>query len=100
MARAPQERAAQRRLAAELTRLVHGESGLHAAEAASKSLFSGNVTLRALSRAELEQFTHGVAVSTCTLPRRVVDLAEVLGLSKRAIARADPRCCAVCQSLN
>ena len=41
--RAPQERAAQRTLARELTLLVHGEEGLRAAERASEALFGGDL---------------------------------------------------------
>jgi tyrosyl-tRNA synthetase len=40
---APQEREAQRQLARELTRAVHGETELAKAEAASQALFSGDV---------------------------------------------------------
>jgi tyrosyl-tRNA synthetase len=39
----PGERAAQNRLASELTRMVHGESGLAAAQQASNVLFGGSV---------------------------------------------------------
>jgi tyrosyl-tRNA synthetase len=48
---APQNRLAQRELARDLTRLVHGESELTKAEAASNALFSGDV--RALPEALL-----------------------------------------------
>ena len=40
----PKERAGQRRLAREVTELVHGVSGLQAAEAASEVLFGGEVS--------------------------------------------------------
>jgi len=39
----PSQRLAQKRLAAEATRLVHGEAGLSRAEAATNALFSGDV---------------------------------------------------------
>jgi tyrosyl-tRNA synthetase len=42
-AKAPHERGAQRALAREMTRLVHGDSELNAAEAASQALFTGDV---------------------------------------------------------
>ena len=41
---APEARGAHRRLAAEVTRLVHGADGLAAAEAATEVLFGGEVT--------------------------------------------------------
>jgi tyrosyl-tRNA synthetase len=42
-AKAPHERGAQRALAREMTRLVHGDEELSAAEAASQALFTGDV---------------------------------------------------------
>jgi tyrosyl-tRNA synthetase len=48
---APQKREAQRRLARELTLLVHGEEGLRAAQRASAALFGGD--LAGLTEAEL-----------------------------------------------
>ena len=42
---APHERAAQRKLAAEVTRLVHGETALANAIAASKAMFGGDLTV-------------------------------------------------------
>jgi tyrosyl-tRNA synthetase len=41
--RAPEKRAAQRVLAREVTRLVHGDAGLREAEAITEALFSGDV---------------------------------------------------------
>ncbi len=49
----PEERRAQKELAAELTELLHGESALREAEAASQALFGGDV--RALSPALLKE---------------------------------------------
>lgn len=49
----PEERRAQKELAAELTELLHGSSALREAEAASQALFSGDV--RALSPALLAE---------------------------------------------
>ena len=51
VASAPQKREAQRRLARELTLLVHGEDGVRAAERASAALFGGD--LDGLTEAEL-----------------------------------------------
>jgi tyrosyl-tRNA synthetase len=39
----PHERTAQRRLAVEVTRMIHGESGLHSAEQATSVLFGGSL---------------------------------------------------------
>jgi tyrosyl-tRNA synthetase len=55
---APDKRRAQRVLAREVTRLVHGPDGLAQAEAISAALFSGDVA--ALSQAQLEQAFRGV----------------------------------------
>ena len=41
--RAPEKRAAQRELAREVTRLVHGDRAVHDAEAAAEKLFAGNI---------------------------------------------------------
>jgi tyrosyl-tRNA synthetase len=48
----PEGRDAQRRLAREMTRLMHGQTGLEAAENASQALFGGDVA--GLSPAEIE----------------------------------------------
>lgn len=50
----PQERAAQRLLAADLTRLVHGDAALQSAERTTAALFSKDADFRALSAAELD----------------------------------------------
>lgn len=55
---APDKREAQRVLAREVTRLVHGLDALAEAEAISAALFSGDVA--ALGRAQLEQAFRGV----------------------------------------
>ncbi|MDF2670174.1 MAG: tyrS1 [Paenibacillus sp.] len=47
----PEKRAAQRELAREVTRLVHGEEAVESAEKITQALFSGDVTL--LSESEL-----------------------------------------------
>ncbi len=51
VAERPEKRAAQRELAREVTRLVHGDDGLEAAERITQALFSGEVTQ--LNEAEL-----------------------------------------------
>jgi tyrosyl-tRNA synthetase len=57
VAEAPDKREAQRALAREATRLVHGERGLQEAEAITAALFSGDVA--SLSDAQLEQAFQG-----------------------------------------
>ncbi|HSF06904.1 MAG TPA: tyrosine--tRNA ligase [Methylomirabilota bacterium] len=52
-ARAPEKRAAQRVLAREATRLIHGEGGLREAEAITEALFTGDVA--ALTEEQLAQ---------------------------------------------
>lgn len=85
---APDRRDAQRVLAREVTRLVHGASALAEAEAISAALFSGDVSV--LSEAQLQQAFQG-APTTVLEPRLllgvpVVDLLVRVGLaeSKRA----------------
>ncbi len=58
-ARAPEKREAQRVLAREVTRLVHGETALGEAEQITAALFSNDVA--ALSEGQLEQAFAGVA---------------------------------------
>ncbi|MDN3522920.1 tyrosine--tRNA ligase [Halomonas ramblicola] len=70
--------AAQRILAEELTRFVHGEAGLGAAQRISAALFSGEVTT--LSREELEQLEldglRCVTIATeCSLEEALVSAA-------------------------
>jgi tyrosyl-tRNA synthetase len=48
----PERRHAQRELAREVTRLVHGDAGVRDAEAASNALFSGRVSSLTLKQAE------------------------------------------------
>lgn len=57
-ARAPEKRAAQRVLAREATRLVHGETGLQEAEAITEALFTGDVAT--LTEEQLAQAFRGV----------------------------------------
>jgi len=62
----PEAREAQRRLAREMTALVHGQTGLAAAENASQALFGGDVT--GLSAAEIEDIF--ADVPSTELPRQ------------------------------
>ncbi|MCU0709265.1 MAG: tyrosine--tRNA ligase [Pirellula sp.] len=70
----PHQRAAQKRLAEALTRMVHGDQGLHAAERATKILFGAEIDR--LSDAELVPIFRDVP--SCELPRSRLD--EGLGI--------------------
>jgi len=82
----PEQRAAQRTLAQEMTRTVHGASDLARAEQASQALFGGDVT--GLSAADIEDIF--ADVPSFELPRlqfsgdglAVVDLMVSSGLAK------------------
>ena len=67
----PEQRAAQRRLAREVTRLVHGEQALADAERASQALFGGE--LDGLSGADIEDVFAEVPASE--LPRSAFEAA-------------------------
>jgi tyrosyl-tRNA synthetase len=75
---APERRAAQRALAEELTRMVHGPEGLEAARRASKALFGGE--LSGLDDRTLEDIFDDMP--SCDLPRAALTeerpLVEVL----------------------
>jgi tyrosyl-tRNA synthetase len=60
-AREPEQRHAQRTLAREVTRLVHGEAAVHEAESAAEKLFKGD--LRSMSEGELLQVFSSVPSS-------------------------------------
>ena len=89
----PQERAAQRRLAQELTTLVHGEAATAAVEHASQALF-GRGELSQLDEATLAAALNETSVATLEpgAPDGIVDLLVATGLSasrkeaKRTIA--------------
>ncbi len=87
----PQDRAAQRRLATEVTTLVHGADQAHAAEAAAAALF-GRGELRDLDRSTLRAAATelGVVIVPTDAPRTVVDLLVASGLceSRSAARRA------------
>lgn len=84
----PEKREAQRVLARDVTRLVHGESGLRAAEAITEALFSGDVT--GLSESQLDQAFQGAPRTELAQDEAaavpLVDLLVKAGLaeSKRA----------------
>lgn len=89
----PHERAAQRRLAQELTTLVHGEAATAAVEHASQALF-GRGELERLDEATLAAALRETSVATLEpgAPDGIVDLLVATGLSaskkeaKRTIA--------------
>ena len=81
--RAPEKREAQRVLAREVTRLVHGEDGVRDAETITASLFSGDVA--ALNATQLAQAfagapTTGLAAEDLGTP--LVDLLVRAGLAE------------------
>lgn len=78
----PQQRAAQRRLASELTVLVHGEAATEAVEHASRALF-GRGELDRLDEATLAAALRETAVAELTpgSPDGIVDLLVATGLS-------------------
>ncbi|GAB3134336.1 tyrosine--tRNA ligase [Tsukamurella serpentis] len=90
-AEAPHKRTAQKRLAAELTTLVHGEEHTRAAELASQALFGRG------ELADLPEPTLAAALSEASVvevgvgePRSIIDLLTATGLceSKGAARRA------------
>jgi len=86
VAEQPHRRAAQRRLAQEVTRMVHGESGVAKAEQAAQVLFGGDIA--GLNAAEIRDIFSDVPSSR--LPKQelengglpVVDLLERTGVAK------------------
>ena len=82
---APERREAQRMLAQEVTRLVHGEVGLGEAEAITGALFSGDVA--SLSAAQLEQAFQG-APRTELAPAEVAAMPLVDLLVKAGLAES------------
>ncbi|KXP00697.1 tyrosine--tRNA ligase [Tsukamurella pseudospumae] len=90
-AEAPQRRTAQKRLAAEMTTLVHGEEHTRAAELASQALFGRG------DLADLPEGTLAAALAEASVvevaagePRTIIDLLTATGLceSKGAARRA------------
>ncbi|MGX9672951.1 tyrosine--tRNA ligase [Mycobacterium sp. HM-7] len=82
----PHERAAQRRLARELTTLVHGQAATDAVELASQALFGraelGDLDESTLSAALTEASNGQVAELTPGGPDGITDLLVATGLSK------------------
>jgi tyrosyl-tRNA synthetase len=79
--KAPEQRAAQKILAHELTRLIHGEEAALAAENASKVLFSKDAKmLDGLSKKGLELLAQEVPCSKLTEKTPLVDLLVQTGL--------------------
>ncbi|TFV55972.1 tyrosine--tRNA ligase [Mycobacterium sp. PS03-16] len=81
-AQRPHQRAAQRRLARELTTLVHGEAATAAVEHASQALF-GRGELDALDESTLAAALHEASVAELTPgePDSITDLLVATGLS-------------------
>jgi tyrosyl-tRNA synthetase len=86
--RTPDKRAAQRVLAREVTRLVHGEPAMREAETISEALFSGDVG--SLTEAQITQAFQGVPATSVAagagsaIPLADVLVASALATSKRA----------------
>jgi tyrosyl-tRNA synthetase len=91
-AREPHKREAQRRLAREMTRLVHGEAELAAAEQATQALFEGDV--RRLSERQLDDAF--ADVPTTEHPRASLEgegtaLLELLSQTSLATSKREAR---------
>jgi tyrosyl-tRNA synthetase len=86
VAERPEERAAQRVLAQEVTRMVHGETTLGKAEQASQVLFGGEIT--GLSASDIAEIFAEVPSSQIPRPslegngQTVVDLLVASGVAK------------------
>ena len=81
--RSPEKREAQRVLAREVTRLVHGDDGVRDAETITASLFTGDVT--GLSAAQLEQAFAGAPTTALTgddLGTPLIDVLVRVGLAE------------------
>ena len=85
---APEARQPQRRLAREVTRLVHGRSGLESAERISAALFGGSV--RDLTLADLEQL-HLDGIPATEIDDADNGLIAVLAKSSLAPSRSAAR---------
>ncbi|KRL55031.1 tyrosine--tRNA ligase [Furfurilactobacillus rossiae] len=85
----PWKRAAQRRLAEEVTKFVHGDAALKQAEKITQALFSGDV--KELSADEIEQgFKAFPSVETTGATQNIVDFLADSGIEKsRRQARED-----------
>jgi tyrosyl-tRNA synthetase len=88
----PESRAAQRRLAREMTQVMHGQTGLEAAENATQALFGGDVN--GLSPAEVEDIF--ADVPSVELPRQSFEsaglpVADLLVSAGAAQSKGDAR---------
>ncbi|MCO5184108.1 MAG: tyrosine--tRNA ligase [Anaerolineae bacterium] len=88
----PHERAAQRRLAGEVTRMIHGESGLASAEQATAVLFGGS--LDGISARDIADIFAGVAshdVPRVALAGDGMPLIDMLAESTLATSKGDAK---------
>jgi len=88
----PERREAQRRLAREVTRMIHGETGLARAEAATQALFGGDIS--GLDAADIEDIFAEVpssAVTRAALSDGGVAVVDLLVGSGLATSKADAR---------
>ena len=95
----PQQRAAQRRLATELTVLVHGEAATEAVEHASRALF-GQGELDRLDEATLSSALRETSVAELKPgePDGIVDLLVASGLSESREPHGAPSAKVACRS--
>ncbi len=88
----PEQREAQRRLAVEITRMVHGESGLQKAEKASRVLFGGEI--EGLSVAEVEdifQDVPSIEVDRMEFENGGMSIVDLLVLTGAATGKGNAR---------
>ncbi len=88
----PEQREAQRRLAVEITRMVHGESGLQKAENASRVLFGGEI--EGLSVAEVEdifQDVPSIEVDRMEFENGGMSIIDLLVLTGAATGKGNAR---------
>ncbi len=88
----PERREAQRRLAREVTRMVHGETALAKAESASQALFGGDVA--GLDAADIEDIFAEVPsseIDAATLSDGGAPLVDLLVAGGLATSKADAR---------
>lgn len=83
----PEKRAAQRALAQEVTRLVHGQEALESAERITAALFSGDVT--SLNEEELVEALQGMP--TTEVAAEEISLMDLLIETKAAPSRRQAR---------
>lgn len=88
MAAAPESRVAQRRLAREVTAMVHGEAAVVSAERITRALFDGAVA--ELSEADLAQLAQD-GMDCTTLPGQPLGLLAALADSGLARSRSEAR---------